>query len=80
MTSNKNLILCYESFAHPKSVKITNRLFIQVIEKGVVKLADGVLLYDMLHVPCLSFNLILIGNITQDNNCFGWFSSSKCCF
>lgn len=80
MTNNLTLLNSYKVFTLPRVVRIANGINLKVLGRGEVRLADILILRDVLHVPHLRFNLIFVSKITQDNHCLAVFSSSECLF
>lgn len=61
-------------------INIANGTSLLVTGIETVRLSGKFSLHNVLYVPSLSFNLLLVGKLPKDNNCITCFSSSKCWF
>ncbi|KAG8474937.1 hypothetical protein CXB51_031651 [Gossypium anomalum] len=80
MTSSHFLFSTYTPCAGNKNIKVADGSFSAIAEKGPVKISSFLVLHDVLHVPNLACNLILVSKLSQSSNCHVIFDSSMCKF
>ena len=80
MTSCSSLFLSYNPCAGNKKIRIADGSFSAIAGTGTIRLSPTLVLYNVLHVPKLSCNLISISKLSQDLNCCVKFSPSHCVF
>lgn len=63
-----------------QKVKIANGSFATIVGKGNITISLLLTLKDVLHIPHLSYNLLLVSKLTGDHNCQINFLSFDCKF
>lgn len=67
MTGSSKLFSSYKPCVGNKKIKIANGSFSAIAGKGSVFISPFLTLYNVLHVPNLSCNLLFISKITHDH-------------
>ncbi|PHT69900.1 hypothetical protein T459_25004 [Capsicum annuum] len=80
MTQNSHFLSTYTPLVGNKKVNIVDGSFSAIAGKGTVKLTSFLTLFDVLHVPKLSHNLLSFGELTQNLNCHAILDNTSCVF
>lgn len=80
MTGQSHQFTTYTPCPGTQKIKIADGSLSSVAGKGSIYLSSSITLYDVLHVPNLSCNLLSVSKITQDQQCFAVFSPLCCTF